>query len=389
MTTRPSSPRVLLFSQRNILGRHLFRCPHFEFENIISQVDSVELLAPQADASSFRSNFTKRMAYHLPLLFNPGIQRIRSQGHYDLFFAVCGYPTDLLMVDAALNWRDHSTMSACLIDELWAREILLNRHMFSILKKFDVIFLYYSQTVQPLSERLGTRCVFLPPGVDALLFSPYPKPPKRSIDVYSIGRRSEVTHQALLRIVADNGLFYVHDSIAGDKAIDAGQHRTLFANAAKRSRYFIVNPGLVNRPEKTSKQIEIGNRYFEGAASGTIMIGEQPRTEAFARLFNWPDAVLHLDYDSSEIDRIINDLDRQPDRQETIRRTNVAQSLLRHDWAYRWEAILNTVGLAPLPQLGERMGRLRNLAGKVGCGQKYASLLPSEGEYDARFAVHG
>jgi spore maturation protein CgeB len=327
------------------------------------------------------------MAYHVPVLLNPGIQKIRDQGHYDLFFAVCGYPTDLLMVDAALNWRDHSTISACLIDELWVREIPLYRHIFPILRKFDVIFLYYSQTVKPLSERLGTRCVFLPPGVDALLFSPYPKPPKRSIDIYSIGRRSEVTHRTLLRMAADNGLFYVHDSIAGDKAIDAGQHRTLLANAAKRSRYFIVNPGLVDHPEKTSKQIEIGNRYFEGAASGTIMIGEEPRTEAFETLFNWPDAVLHLDYDSSEIDRIVNDLDQQPDRQEAIRRTNVAQSLLRHDWAHRWEAILNTLGVAPLPQLVERTERLRNLARKVGSGQKCAFRLPSESEYRAKFAV--
>jgi hypothetical protein len=188
-------------------------------------------------------------------------------------------------------------------------------------------------------------------------------------------------------MAADYGLFYVHDSIAGDKAIDAGQHRTLLANAAKRSRYFIVNPGLVDHPEKTSKQIEIGNRYFEGAASGTIMIGEEPRTEAFETLFNWPDAVLHLDYDSSEIDRIVNDLDQQPDRQEAIRRTNVAQSLLRHDWAHRWEAILNTLGVAPLPQLVERTERLRNLARKVGSGQKCAFRLPSESEYRAKFAV--
>jgi hypothetical protein len=366
MTTRSSKPRVLLFSQRNIFGRYLFRCPHFEFENIISQVDSVELLAPKADASSFRSNFAKRMAYHVPLLFNPGIQKVRDQSRYDMFIAICGYPTDLLMADAAFNWRAHSTTSVCLIDELWAKELPLYRHMFQILKKFDAIFLYYSQTVKPLNDRIGARCVFLPPGVDALRFSPFPNPPVRSIDVYSIGRRSEVTHDALLRMAIDDGLFYLHDSIAGDKAIDSAQHRALFANAAKRSRYFIVNPGLINRPEKTNKQIEIGNRYFEGAASGTIMVGERPRTEAFERLFDWPGAVLHLDYDSNKIDQIINDLDGQPERQETIRRTNVVQCLLRHDWAYRWEAILNTVGLAPMPQLLERKMRLQHLADQVG-----------------------
>jgi hypothetical protein len=365
MTSGPSKPRVLLFSQRNILGKYLFRCPHFEFENVISQIDSVEVLAAQADASSLRSNFVKRMAYHIPISLNPGIRKIRGLAHYDVFFAVCGYPSDLLMVDAAIDWRNHCTTSVCLIDELWAKAIPLQRHFFRILKKFDLVFLYYSQTVRPLSECIGSKCIFLPPGVDTLLFSPYPKPPRRSIDVYSIGRRSEVTHQALLRMAAENGLFYLHDSIAGDKAIDSGQHRALFANTAKRSRYFLANQGLIDRPQETGKQVEIGNRYFEGAASGTIMIGERPHTEAFEMLFDWPDAVVHLDYDSSEIDRIINDLDRQPERQERIRRTNVVQSLLRHDWVYRWEAILRAIGLEPMQQLLYRKERLLNLARQI------------------------
>src|SRR5882762_1607768 len=374
MTSGPSKPRVLLFSQRNILGKYLFRCPHFEFENVISQIDSVEMLAPQADASSLRNDFAARMAYHAPVWPNPGIRKIRGHDHYDVFFAVCGYATDLLMVDAAIDWRNHCTTSVCMIDELWAKEIPHYRHFFRILKKFDLVVLYYSHTVRPLSERIGSKCIFLPPGVDALLFSPYPKPPRRSIDVYSIGRRSEITHRALLRMAAEHELFYLHDSVAGETAIDSGQHRALFANAARRSRYFLVNPGLINEPDKTSKQIEIGNRYFEGAASGTIMIGERPDTEAFKMHFDWPDAVVHLDYDSSEIDRIINDLDSQPERQERIRRMNVVQSLLRHDWAYRWEAILRTIGLEPMQQLLCRKERLHNLARQVsaeenGCRQ--------------------
>ncbi|HLW53550.1 MAG TPA: glycosyltransferase [Candidatus Angelobacter sp.] len=365
MNTQLANPRVLLFSQRNIFGKFLFRCPHFEFENLISQIDSVELLAPQADPSSFRYDLAKRVACRTPILLNPGIPRIRRQTRYDLFFAVCGYPADLLLVDAAISWKDLCTTSVCLIDELWAREIAGYRHYYRLLEKFDVVVLYYSQSVKPLSARIRSKCVFLSPGVDALLFSPYPKPPERSIDVYSIGRRSEITHRALLRMAADDGLFYLHDSIAGDKAVDPAQHRALFANTAKRSRFFIVNPGLIDRPEKTGKQIEIGNRYFEGAASGTIMIGERPHTEAFETLFDWPDAVIHLDYDSSEISRIIDDLDRQPARQESIRRTNVVQSLLRHDWVYRWETILNAVGLAPMPQLRERKRRLQALARQV------------------------
>jgi hypothetical protein len=206
--------------------------------------------------------------------------------------------------------------------------------------------------------------------------------------VYSIGRRSEITHRNLLKLAAENGIFYLHDSIAVNQVLDAKEHRILFANIAKRSRYFIVNPGYIDRPEIRGDQMEIGNRYFEGAASGTVMLGERPKNAVFEKLFDWPDAVVHLDYDSSEIDRIINDLDRQPERQERIRRTNVAQSLLRHDWAYRWEAIIKTVGLEPMPQLLDRKKRLQTLAREVSSGENGGVQSTTENSALPQIRVH-
>jgi hypothetical protein len=158
------------------------------------------------------------------------------------------------------------------------------------------------------------------------------------------------------------GLFYLHDSIAGFQAINLKEHRTLLANIAKRSRYFIVNRGKIDKPDMRGNQIEIGNRYYEGAASGAIMIGERPKNEEFERLFDWPEAVTELAYDPSNVDMVIKDLDGDPERQDRIRRANVVQVLLRHDWAYRWEAVLKSVGLEPMQGVLERKEHLRKLA---------------------------
>ncbi len=163
-------------------------------------------------------------------------------------------------------------------------------------------------------------------------------------------------------MVRENGLFYLHDSIAGHQAINSKEHRALFANVAKRSRYFVVNPGAIDQPDKRGNQIEIGSRFFEGAASGAIMVGERPKNEVFERLFDWPEAVTPLPYDSCDIDMVIRDLDGDPERQDRIRRTNVAQALMRHDCVYRWEAVLKTVGHEPMQGVMERKERLRKLA---------------------------
>jgi hypothetical protein len=359
----PVEPRVLLFSQRNIARNVLFRCPHHEFEDVICQIDSTDVLAPQVGKRfDIRHKIAKQIAWRSPVVLNPGIPKTRVRKTYDLFFAVCGSPVDLLMVNTIENWETAANVSICLVDELWVKELPSYKYFLKIMAKFDFVMLYYSQSVKKVAEAVGPKCSYLPPGIDSIRFCPYPELPKRVIDVYSIGRRSEITHQKLLKMAEEDRIFYVHDSISGDHAINSTEHRLLFSQMVKRSRYFIVNPGLIDRPDVRGNQNEIGNRYFEGAASGAIMIGEFPKNEEFRKLFDWPDAVLHLPYGSGDIDTIIDEVDKQPEWQEKMRRNNVLQALTRHDWVYRWETILKIAGLEPMQDLVERKERLRCLA---------------------------
>jgi hypothetical protein len=95
------------------------------------------------------------------------------------------------------------------------------------------------------------------------------------------------------------------------------------------------------------------------------MIGEQPQNDEFKKLFFWPDAVIHLHFGSDKIDKIINELDEQPERQGKISKNNVVQTLLHHDWVYRWETVLKIAELKPMPKLLERKERLDNLSRMV------------------------
>ena len=365
MEIPPTEPRVLIYSLRNIFPKDMCRFAHYEFEDIICKIDSAVLWAPEVDPYSMRSTLAMRLAYHAPIMLNPGIRSAPVKSNYDLFFTVCvglASPYDLLMIDAVSNVREACRISVCLADEVWVQQMSNHRHFLRTLAEFDIVMLYYSQTVKPLSDQLGRRCMFLPPGIDSIAFCPYPSAPERVIDVYSMGRRSEITHQRLLRIAEETGLFYLHDSISGTTAINSREHRALFANLAKRSRYFIVNPGRVDQPDVRGNQSEGSNRYYEGAASGAILVGERPKNEEFDRLFDWPDAVIQLPYNSPNIDKIIKDLDADPQRQEAIRRTGVAQILMRHDWVYRWEEVLKAVNLASMQGVLKRKQRLKRLA---------------------------
>jgi hypothetical protein len=89
-------------------------------------------------------------------------------------------------------------------------------------------------------------CSYLPLAVDILRFSPFPGLPTRAIDVCNIGRRSSVTHEALMRLASERRLFYYYDTVAvggaGGKqrtfhVDNSGQHRFLLANLLQWSRY--------------------------------------------------------------------------------------------------------------------------------------------------------
>lgn len=380
MEQQNQEPRVLVFSQRNAAKRLPFRCAHFEFEDVIAEVDSAELFAPRFDQSTRRHHYAKQLAYHTPLVLNPGMERRNFARTYDLFVAVCGDPTDMLRIDAIGNWRERCKKAVIVIDELWVTQMPAYGNYLRMLKKFDLVCLYYCQSPEPLNQRIGPRSMYLPPAVDAIRFCPYPTPPERCVDVYSIGRRSAATHQSLLQLAADHGLYYIYDSTSADQVLDPTDHRELYANTLKRSCYFIVNPGLIDRPDIRGEQIEIGYRYFDGVAAGAINVGERPNNEVFAKLFDWPDPMIDFPYNSPDFDKVTRAVESDPEKADQMRRTNVRQALLRHDWVYRWETILRTVGLEPLPKIAGRKTRLLNLADLAAGHPSEQTVTPAQGK---------
>ena len=77
------------------------------------------------------------------------------------------------------------------------------------------------------------------------------------------------------------------------------------------------------------------------------MIGQVPKCDAFQATFDWPDAVIEIRTDGSDVAEVLSGLAAQPERLRDISRRNSMQALLRHDWAYRWKKILGIAGLRP------------------------------------------
>ncbi len=351
--------------------RKAFRAGMYEAQDVLAACDDVDLIQLKATASlDTKTKWVGRVVYRdltrRAVTLNPGLEPVRLTKDYDLFVLLCStWWPDVWYANAIEGWRERCKTTVCWIDELWARDVRELKRWLPILNQFDYVFIGVSGTAAILSDVLGRPCHEMQGGVDALRFTPYPGCPRRAIDLYSIGRALRPIHERLLKWAEDEGRFYVYDSIvniADRDTLDYVHHRKLYASMAKRSRLFSVAPGKMDSTAETAGQVALGLRFFEGSASGAVLVGQAPDCNAYRRHFDWQDAVVPMRPDGADAVDVISGLLAQPDRLLTMSRRNAAQALRRHDWVYRWKEILSLAGLTPRPEMAARERRLSELA---------------------------
>jgi len=361
-------PRICMLTTRGF-AHNAWRCGFYEGQDVLLEVDDVDLmyLKPKRSAE-LREYFQSDLIWHdFSIKFvsiNMAYHPIRLTKEYDLFIAYLPYRTDLIQIPAIRGWKDHCRVSICWIEELWAAHVPKLKSWLSALSEFDHVVLGLKGTVKAVSDIVKQPCHWVPAAVDTIRFAPYPQPPARVIDIYSIGPIWEGLHRKFLDIAAKKNMFYIYDTFhASDAQVkDYRQHREMFANMAKRSRYFIVAPAKAYKPEEIKDQTEVGLRYYEASAAGAIMLGQVPYCESFNTMFDWPDAVIEIKPDGSDVTEVLSSLAAQPERLLEISRRNAIEALLRHDWVYRWKKILNIAGLKSAPKMEIRENRLRQMA---------------------------
>ena len=369
---------VLLLSQRRIADLAAF-CLAYEFEDTFAAVTD----AQRIDATDLPALEFSRRAYKLARLASGSPRLARQLAPYprnkvvlerdfELFFPVFSHTYELYSLATIPNWRQRCRKAACFINEVWSD--MLPEYLLELLSAFDHVFIGHRHPVKDVARITGRPCTYLPLAVDVLRFAPASRDQPRLIEVCNIGRRSPVTHQALLDDAERRQSFYYYDTVAASGAdlkhrtfrVDSPhEHRRMLATLLKHSRYYIANRSYVNKPEFTAGRDEISARFYEGAAAGTVMIGEAPRTEEFKQQFDWPDAVIHVPFDSPDIGRILADLNGDPERLRAVRRNNVREAAQRHDWLHRILVVFDTLGLAPTEKMRARAKRLDQIASQA------------------------
>jgi hypothetical protein len=370
--------KVLLLSQRRIFNLVAF-CLSYEFEDVFAAVTGAERIDATGQSSL---EFGRRVYKHLRLASGSAKlahqltpyprDKVMLERDYELFFPIFSNAYQLYGLKMIPNWRERCHKAACFITEIWAGDI--PEYLLELLSEFDHIFLGLRHSVTDVARISGRPCSYLPLASDVLRFAPASVGEPRPIQVCHIGRRSQITHHALLKEAERPGSFYYYDTAAASGSdlkdrtfrVDSPRdHRIMLATILKHSRYFIANRSHVNNPEFTAGRDEISARFYEGAAAGTVMIGEAPRSEEFKKQFDWPDAAIHIPFDCPEVGRILADLNSNYERLNEIRRENVRESAVRHDWLHRIRVVFDVLGLAPTEKMQARARQLEKIASRA------------------------
>jgi len=354
-------------------AKNAFRCAFYEAQDVLTDVADVDLIHLQPKRSyAIRyplqkhliwRDFTKKI-----VSINMAFEPVKLTKKYDLLIAHLPLMQDLIQLSAVRGWRDCCAKSICWIDEVYAAGVNSYTNWLPALNEFDHIVIGLSGTVDAFSKATNRNCHYVPGAVDTIRYTPYPEHPQRVIDLYSIGRIWESAHIAFKEYAARKRKFYVYDTyLASDVSVkDYKQHRQMHANMAKRSRFYYVAPAKMDIVGETGGQIEIGFRYYEATAAGTILVGQIPDCREFHSTFNWPDAVIQFQEDGRNVGEVLSDIDDDPRRQSKISRRNASEALLRHDWVYRWKTIFEIAGFGATDGMKRRERRLQVMAEQMG-----------------------
>lgn len=363
-----SSRRTLVVSRR-LVDPQVFNASAYEFEDVIAGIDGCDLVAPAPQPSGLQRAaapvLSQLRRFGVQYALDSRLAPMSVKGEYEIGFVRAMVAQQTNALDAVREARRHCRYLVCWIEELWSDWLRYDKHL-RILDRFDHVFVAHAASVEGLAKKIGRPCTYLPPAVDALRFCPYPNGAERFITVYGMGRRGPDTHGVLLdRTRQDPRFLYLYDSARlTDFVSGHEQHREQLARLAGHTKYFIVNRAKADVGEGARQQ-EFGPRFFEGAAAGAILIGDAPEAGPFLRYFDWPDAVFRLPYNSKEIVDVIDSLEKQPERLEMARRRNVVHILRRHDWAHRYQTMLQTLGLEAPPELTARLRELNRRADAI------------------------
>lgn len=220
----------------------------------------------------------------------------------------------------------------------------------SVIPYLDHLFVATAEIAAEINQDQRFNSInthFLPMGFDTFDLK---HQERRWIDIISYGRRNENLHQQLVAHshASNSGQFYFYSTFSHDVLLNKHEHFMLQTKLLENSRISLCfEASDVPRFRGYSPLLY---RWFESWAHGCNIIGKKPFGQGTAELMDWPNSTIDLPDHPSDWIPFLESVLADQETLATNSKRNYRECLLRHDWRYRIQTMLETVGL-PTPEI--------------------------------------
>ena len=286
-------------------------------------------------------------------------------GRYDAAIFVAHSIWDLQLLEGLGRLRNWADTVAVWFLETWPSSYQDGLVALEPFHAVDHIFVGMEAAVEPLSAALGRHVTYLPMASDTLRFSPDRPDNDRPIDLIGIGRRRPEQHEQMLRWAGDTGRLYLYDTTNVGRPPDLRSHRDTIGDWYRNSKLATCNYAKSDQPNVVGTSRVMPGRLWEGLAAGSSLVGLAPSESCQQELFGRT-VVTPIPSHPSDLPAFLEDEIGRHGPTEIGDQVHLALS--GHDWAHRWVAMLDAIGLTPSPGLDHRISELAQRA------EKFASL---------------
>jgi hypothetical protein len=329
-----SGKRVLVPTSRNWYGL-VAAGAILDFENA---------MAESADVDFVEVPPLGRRAYLRALAAGNRPRRISLDGEYDLCFLAVFQAHEIRGLAFLDSLRRHCRRVVVYVFDAWVSSTAALRRYSRLWQLCDKVYVSFPAAVDAWHEHISCPVEYIPQAIDPARFHPQRA---RPIDVLSVGRRLESVHRHLLGIAARRDLWYQFSESRAPVAIDLADSQFLLARLCRSARVQICWPVEVTHAEMRRNGYTppdgspITARWFEAAASGSVVMGAKPASTEFDRLFPSQAFVRELPRASaSDVEREL--MNALADDEDLHSREALAEYVrTHHSWQARCAEILD------------------------------------------------
>lgn len=210
---------------------------------------------------------------------------------------------------------------------------------------FNIRITTFHEAVPHLEKLTGRKWHAIEQAVPSF-FRPPESTDQKLIAFSSYGRRIESFHKVVIDFCKMNGLYYDYSTTNGSNiTVSAEELYLQYAWHMRHSMFTISWPVELTNPSRAGRLNPITCRWFEAAASGTVILGRKPDNLLFDEILA-PELVVEIDPSDSKqglmkrLDKIYSDRASFLQKAQNIQRDNYQ----RWTWDNRVNRILNIIG---------------------------------------------